>query len=134
MNRDEPSTSQHNTVQHSMHITTQHSPAQHPTAQLSTAQHSTAQHSTTHHSTARLTIYIYAHIYLYICSLLPIASAPCLFAQVCRCVASHINIAEFSQLSCNDGCARRSTCDSQAPLPSLESDRPHGLRHRRGID
>jgi len=98
MNRYEPSTSQHSTAQHS---TTQHSPAQHRTAQHSSAQHNTAQHIT-----AQID-WLSMYIHTYICSLLPIASAPCLFAQVRRCVVSHISIAEVSQLSCNDVFTRR---------------------------
>ena len=98
MNRYEPSTSQHSTAQHS---TTQHSPAQHRTAQHSSAQHNTAQHIT-----AQID-WLSMYIHTYICSLLPIASAPCLFAQVRRCVVSHISIAEASQLSCNDVFTRR---------------------------
>ena len=125
MNRYEPSTSQHSTAQHS---TTQHSPAQHRTAQHSSAQHNTAQHIT-----AQID-WLSMYIHTYICSLLPIASAPCLFAQVCRCEVSHISIAEVSQFSCNDVWTHRSPCDSQDGLHPHEGGRPYAIVHRRGID
>ena len=65
---------------------------------------------------------IYSHIYIY---LFPIAYCFCslFFAQVCWCVVSHINIAEGSQVCCNDACT---TAMSQS------CGFPH--QHRRGID